>query len=495
MGAVYPLNHGDNIRLRINIYPQFINIYLQSIKFHPQTDRALGPHDRGLSHEAESPYEPFSFHKESYKVARMKILLIGSGGREHALGRKICADDPRVELHSAPGNPGLAELGPCHATVRAGDVAGLVALADHLQPDLVLVGPEEPLTLGLADRLRDRAIPVFGPSQIGAQLEASKSFAKQVMVASGVPTGRYERFDDLGAAMAALPNWPAQLVVKADGLAAGKGVVVCDNHGQAQDALYDLAALGQPLLLEERLEGPEISLFALVHGDLVVPLTTAQDHKRVGEGDTGPNTGGMGAYSPGILPNTLDQDALIAATVRPIAQEMSKRGTPFSGVLFVGLMLTTSGPKVLEYNVRFGDPECQVLMARLKSPLIPLIQSVLKAAPSPEGDAPENANPFQIEWHDQAAMTVVLAAAGYPGPYEKGAKIDLPTSIPEQSHVIHAGTKRVNDILQTNGGRVINAVGLGQDLEAARDQAYALAKTIHWDGRFFRNDIGWRAIK
>ena len=411
----------------------------------------------------------------------MRILLIGSGGREHALGRKIYLDDSTVELHSAPGNPGLAELGPCHA-VSAGDVEGLVALADSLAPDLILVGPEEPLTKGLADRLNEMDVPVFGPSQIGAQLEASKFFAKDVMIAAGVPTGRFERFETVGEAMAALQDWPQRVVVKADGLAAGKGVVVCESHEEAQDALYDLASLGQPLLLEEMLEGPEISLFALVHGEAIVPLTTAQDHKRVGEGDTGPNTGGMGAYSPGVLPAGLTEQGLIDLSVRPIAAEMVRRGEPFSGVLFVGLMLTPDGPKVLEYNVRFGDPECQVLMTRMKSPLLPIIQGVLS------GKMPD------VERYDEAAMAVVLAAEGYPGPHEKGRSINVPETLPEGSHVIHAGTRLSDSTLETNGGRVINAVAAGSDLQTARDRAYDLAEQIKWEGRFYRTDIGWRAL-
>jgi len=411
----------------------------------------------------------------------MRILLIGSGGREHALGRKLKLDDPGLDLHSAPGNPGLAELGACHG-VGAGDVAGLVALAQELKPDLVLVGPEDPLTKGLADQLQAKRIAVFGPDQYGAQLEASKAFAKEIMAEAGVPTGRYDRFETADQARAALANWPSQVVVKADGLAAGKGVVVCQTHAEALAAIENLASLNQPLLLEEFLEGPEISLFALVKGAQVVPLTTAQDHKRVGEGDTGPNTGGMGAYSPGVLPDGLDEAGLIDLSVTPIAQAMAARGKPFTGVLFVGLMLTAAGPRVLEYNVRFGDPECQVLMTRLKSPLAPILQYLL---------AGEVCTP---EWHGAAAMTVVLAAEGYPGAYKKGDPIQTPAVLPAQTHLIHAGTKLEDGQLQTNGGRVINAVGQGVGLQEARDAAYALAEQVTWPGRFYRNDIGWRAL-
>lgn len=411
----------------------------------------------------------------------MRILLIGSGGREHALGRKLKRDDPNLDLHSAPGNPGLAELGICHE-VGAGDVAGLVALAEDLTPDLVLVGPEDPLTKGLADQLQAKSIAVFGPDQYGAQLEASKAFAKEIMAEAGVPTGRYDRFETADEARAALTGWPSQVVVKADGLAAGKGVVVCQTQEEALAAIDELEPLGQPLLLEEFLEGPEISLFALVQGEQVVPLTTAQDHKRVGEGDTGPNTGGMGAYSPGVLPEGLSEAALIDLSVTPIAKTMAARGKPFTGVLFVGLMLTADGPKVLEYNVRFGDPECQVLMTRLKSPLAPMLQDLLAGKVS----APE--------WHEAAAMTVVLAAEGYPGAYRKGDLIQIPTTLPPQTHLIHAGTKLSNGELQTNGGRVVNAVGQGPTLQDARDAAYTLAEQITWRGRFYRNDIGWRAL-
>ncbi len=410
----------------------------------------------------------------------MQILLIGSGGREHALGRKIMADAPETELHSAPGNAGLAALGACHG-VEAGDVAGLVALAMALQPDLVLVGPEEPLTRGLVDALRARSIAVFGPDQIGAQLEASKSFAKMVMAEAGVPTGRFQRFEQSADAQAALEDWPEQVVIKADGLAAGKGVIVCDSRAEARAAVAALAPLNQALLIEERLQGFELSLFALVKGEAVVPLTTAKDHKRVGEGDTGPNTGGMGAYSPAAAPSDWTLDGLIDLTVRPIARAMVARGTPFCGVLFVGLMLTPAGPRVLEYNVRFGDPECQVLMARLKSPLIPLIQALM------DGTIP------QVSWHNRAALTVVLAAAGYPGAYELGQPIDLPAQIPSQSHLIHAGTQFQDGQLTTAGGRVLNAVGQGPTLSAARAAAYALVDQVKWTGRFYRRDIGRQA--
>ena len=411
----------------------------------------------------------------------MRIFLIGGGGREHALGRKIISDSPATDLHCAPGNPGLAELGTCH-DVAVEDLNGLVALAAALQPDLVLIGPEGPLTKGIVNALDAISIPAFGPDQVTAQLEASKSFAKEVMVESGVPTARFQRFDDSRQASAALANWPETLVVKADGLAAGKGVFVCDTKEEAQAGIEACADLNQPVLIEERFSGPEISLFALVKGTVVVPLTTAQDHKRVGENDMGPNTGGMGAYSPGILPENLTIDHLIDLTIRPIAETLVARGTPFCGVLFAGLMLTADGPKVLEYNVRFGDPECQVLMARLKSPLIPLIRALMK-----------DLNP-KVEWHDQAAMAVVLAAKGYPSAYAKGDVINLPAQIPDQSHLIHAGTQQKGDKLLTAGGRVMNAVGYGATLHEARDKAYTLTDQIHWNGQFFRRDIGWQVI-
>ena len=402
----------------------------------------------------------------------MKILLIGSGGREHALGLKLIQDDPSLELHSAPGNPGLAKLGPCH-DIGAEDVVGLLALAEDLKPDFTLIGPEAPLTLGLADELSARGMAVFGPSAAAAQLEASKSFAKEAMNASGIPTAKYEKFEGAEGALAALNAWPQGVVVKADGLAAGKGVVVCGGHGEAREAIEELSQLNQPLILEELMEGPEVSLFALVFGEKVIPLTTAQDHKRVGEGDTGLNTGGMGAYSPAPLPEGLDTESLCDLSVRPLAKEMVRRGTPFNGVMFVGLMLTEQGPKVLEYNVRFGDPECQVLMKRLKSPLLPLLKG--------EGEA---------QWHNTAAMTVVLAAEGYPGVYEKGRAI----SAPDTDDLIHAGTKLSDGQLVTSGGRVMNAVGSGATLQNARDAAYALAEQVSWDGMFYRRDIGWRAL-
>lgn len=412
----------------------------------------------------------------------MRILLIGSGGREHALGRKIKLDDPKTELHCAPGNPGLADLGQCHL-IESGNVEGLLDLACSLQPDLVLVGPEDPLTRGLANLLEENKIRVFGPDQTGAKLEASKSFAKGIMAEAGVPTGAFERFDNVDDAKNALKSWPQRVVIKADGLAAGKGVIVCETHEEAMNGLDELSSLDQPLIIEEMLEGPEISLFALVNGEQIIPLTTAQDHKRVGEGDVGPNTGGMGAYSPGVLSGGLTEEELVDIGVRPIAKTMCNRGTPFCGVLFVGFMLTPNGPKVLEYNVRFGDPECQVLMARMKSPLLPIINGLLSG---------ETISPV---WDDCAAMTVVLASAGYPGAYEKGELIELPDTIPSGAHLVHAGTALEDGMLVTSGGRVINAVGVGETLQDARAAVYELAKKVKWSGKFFRSDIGWQALK
>lgn len=411
----------------------------------------------------------------------MRILLIGSGGREHALGRKLKLDDPTLDLHAAPGNPGLAELGTCH-DIGVNQISALVALAQSLAIDLVIVGPEEPLTLGLCDALDAAGIAAFGPRKDAAQLEASKAFAKDAMNASGVPTAKAALYQTAEEALSALQDWPSALVVKADGLAAGKGVVVCANHEEAKAAIKGLSGLNQPLLIEEFLEGPEISFFALVQGRTVTPLITAQDHKRVGEGDTGPNTGGMGAYSPGILPDDLSVERLSVLSAQPIADHMVDQGMPFSGVLFVGLMLTPDGPKVLEYNVRFGDPECQVLMARLTSPLLTLLQAVM---------AGQTATPT---WSDEAALTVVLAAEGYPGGVEKGRPIDLPKADLSGAHLIHAGTKLENGQLTTNGGRVMCAVGQGADLQEAKTAAYELAEATTWQGRFFRRDIGWRAL-
>ena len=402
----------------------------------------------------------------------MRMLLIGGGGREHALGLKFTQDDPLLELHSAPGNPGLAALGPCH-DVAVDDLEGLVNLCRRMAPDWVIIGPEVPLTLGLVDRLKAQGAAVFGPSQAAAQLEASKSFAKEIMAAANVPTAAYARFETAEAALKALPDWPPAVVVKVDGLAAGKGVVVCEDQAQAIAAIAALKAYGQPLILEEVLHGTEISLFAVVNARAVTPLTTAQDHKRVGEGDTGANTGGMGAYSPAPLPAGLTTESLCDLTVRPIADAMAAQGMAFYGVLFVGLMLTDDGPKVLEYNVRFGDPEGQVLLARLQSDLLAVLTQ--QSAP---------------KWHAGAAMSVVLAAQGYPGAYATGQ----PITAPKSAHLLHAGTKLVDGQLVTNGGRVMNAVGTGDTLAEARAAAYGLAEQVSYEGRFYRKDIGWRAL-
>jgi phosphoribosylamine---glycine ligase len=398
--------------------------------------------------------------------------VVGSGGREHALAWKL-AQSPRLEaLHAAPGNPGIARLGQCHP-VRAADSEGLLALCRELEIDLVVVGPEAPLVTGLADTLRHAGVAVFGPNRAAARIEGSKSFAKDVLEAAGVPT----------AARLAVARPPC--VVKADGLAAGKGVFVCRTEEELDRGLRAAAALGNEVLIEELIEGEEMSLFVLTDGYDLVPLAPAQDFKRVGDGDTGPNTGGMGAYSPVPGVGDPEVDELVETVHRPVLAELARRGSPFSGLLYAGLMLTDERPRVLEFNCRFGDPETQAILPRLEGDLLEALTGAALGALESELTA-----------GDSAAVTVVLAAGEYPERGDSGTPIEgIEEAEAAGAVVFHAGTARRGNTFVTNGGRILNVTATGSDLPAAREAAYGAAERISFAGKRFRSDIGLAAAE
>jgi phosphoribosylamine--glycine ligase len=420
----------------------------------------------------------------------MNVLLLGSGGREHALAWKL-AQSPRLDkLFAAPGNPGIAK----HARLVAIDPADHRATVDFCLKnsiELIVIGPEAPLVDGLADNLRTMGFCVFGPNKAPAQLEGSKGFTKDLCSRYGIPTARYARASDKLAAEAALEDFPLPVVIKADGLAAGKGVIIASTPAEAQSALDEMfeggfGAAGTAVVIEEFLEGEEASFFALTDGTAILTFGSAQDHKRVGDGDTGPNTGGMGAYSPASILTPQIQSRAMAEIVEPTIRAMAERGTPYSGILYAGLMLTRDGPKLIEYNVRFGDPECQVLMMRLKSDLLELMYATARGRLA-EAEAPRFTNDI--------ALTVVMAAAGYPGTTEKGAAIGgLEAAASGGAEVFHAGTAMADGALIANRGRVLSVTARGASVAEARDAAYAAVDRIDFPGGFCRRDIGCREV-
>lgn len=422
----------------------------------------------------------------------MKVLVVGGGGREHALCWAIAASPLLTRLWCAPGNAGIAEVAECVA-IGAEDIPALVAFARDRAVDLVVCGPEAPLTLGLADACAAAGLRCFGPSAAAARLEGSKAFTREVADAARAPGARWARFNDPAAARAHVRAQGAPIVVKADGLAAGKGVVVAATVEEAEAAIADImesrvhGAAGATVLVEECLVGQEVSFFALCDGTHAIPLGAAQDHKRVGDGDTGPNTGGMGAYSPPPVFTDALRDEAMARIVTPVLAEMARRGTPFRGVLFVGLMMTADGPRLIEFNVRFGDPECQALMVRLRSDLLP---ALLAACDGELGN-------FDLRWEPAHSLVVVMAAQGYPGAYARGTEIrgiERAAQTPGVQ-VFHAGTARREDgALVAAGGRVLGIAATGATLAEARDAAYAAVDVIDWPGGFCRRDIGWRAL-
>ena len=416
----------------------------------------------------------------------MRVLVVGAGGREHALVSVISASPLCLEVHAAPGNPGIALVGKCHP-VKVDDIAGQVALARSLAVDLVVVGPEVPLVLGLADELRAAGIRVFGPSAAAAHVEGSKAFTKELLEAAGVDTATAFTVTTLDEARDAIAKIGGRCVVKADGLAAGKGVVICDDAAEAAQAAQELlgGALGEAgttLVIEERMEGPELSVLALCHGEAAVPLPSARDYKRIGEGGTGPNTGGMGAISP--APGVSDEEAqqIVETVHKPILRELVRRGIPFSGCLYAGLMLTATGPRVLEFNVRFGDPETEAVLPRLGEDLLPFLMACA------DGTLQDG----RLRTIPGAAVAVVLASRGYPASSESGTPINGVSEAGSQRDVavFHAGTAIVDGRLVTAGGRVLAVTARGADGAAAQAAAYAAAAKIAFDGMQLRRDIG-----
>ena len=424
----------------------------------------------------------------------MRVLVVGSGGREHALVWALSGSPLCEALHCAPGNAGIAEEDRVVCVpVGAEDIDGLVAYAREQAIDFVVVGPEAPLVAGLVDRLGEAGIKAFGPSAAAAALEGSKAFMKDLCRRHGIPTAAYGRFSDADAAKEYVREQGAPIVVKADGLAAGKGVTVCESVAQAEAAIdaamveQAFGAAGSELVIEEFLEGEEASVFALVDGETALPMVAAQDHKQVGEGDQGPNTGGMGAYSPTPALDEAGLEEIMGTIIRPTVAGMSAEGRPYKGVLFAGLMLGPKGPKLLEYNVRFGDPECQVLMMRLKSDLLPALLACADGV----------LESFDLRWYEEPALVVVMAAKGYPGAYDKGSRIaglQAAGALPDVK-IFHAGTKRgAEGDLQANGGRVLGVAAMGGDIAAARERAYQAVELIDWPEGFCRRDIAWRAL-
>jgi phosphoribosylamine--glycine ligase len=421
----------------------------------------------------------------------MNILILGSGGREHALAWKIAASPLTGKLYCAPGNAGIAREAACVALDIA-DHAAVVAFCRKQAIGLVVVGPEAPLCAGIVNDLEAAGIKAFGPSKDAARLEGSKGFTKDLCRNNGIPTAAYERFSAIEPAKAYLRARGAPIVIKADGLAAGKGVVVAQTLAEAEDALDmmfggGLGEAGGEVVIEEFLEGEEASFFALCDGETALALTTAQDHKRAYDGDKGPNTGGMGAYSP--APNI--DDAMAARIMReiisPTLKAMRALGSPYKGVLYAGLMITASGPKLIEYNARFGDPETQVLMLRLKSDLVPALLA------SHDGMLKN----FDLRWYDEPALTVVMAAKGYPGAYKRGSVIEGLDAAREVTgvEIFHAGTKAEGGKILANGGRVLNVSAIGATVREAQARAYEAISRIHWPDGFYRHDIGWRAVE
>lgn len=419
----------------------------------------------------------------------LNVLLIGSGGREHALAWAISASPLLGKFTCAPGNPGIAQYATCVA-LDVTDHPAVIAFCRAQKVDFVVVGPEAPLVAGIADDLKAAGIKVFGPSKAAAQLEGSKGFTKDFCAEFDIPTGAYGRFTDKAAAIAYAKAKGAPIVIKADGLAAGKGVTVAMTLTEALAAIDDVFA-GQfgaaECVIEEFLDGEEASFFALCDGTHAVALAAAQDHKRVGDGDTGPNTGGMGAYSPAPVVTDAMAERVMEEIIRPTVAGMAKRGTPFKGVLFAGLMIGTDGPRLIEYNVRFGDPECQVLVLRLKDDLLTLLLA----------SADGTLDKVSVRWRNDTALSVVMATNGYPGAYGKGSEIGNLDRAGEGDDVeiFHAGTALKDGKLIANGGRVLNVSALGKDAAQAQQRAYQAVDLVDWPGGFCRRDIGWRAIQ
>ncbi len=424
----------------------------------------------------------------------MRILLVGSGGREHALAWKLIQSPKCDKLFCAPGNAGISQIAEC-VDIPSEDIESLTQFAKNEGIDLVVIGPEAPLVLGLADRMRAAGIKAFGPSGKAAELEGSKGFMKDIVSKYNISTAKYGRFTDINEATKFIKNTGVPIVVKTDGLAAGKGVIICETEQEAIKAASNMLSgssfgeAGKEIVIEEFLDGEEISYFTISDGKTILPLTSAQDHKRVGEGDTGPNTGGMGAYSPAHFITPQLEKQIINEIIQPTIDGMAKEGIPYTGVLFAGLMVKNNKAKLLEFNVRFGDPECQEIMMRLDSDLV----DILEASTDEKLDKIAQT----VKWKDEVALCVVMAANGYPGSYVKNTPI---YNIEEAEKidnvcVFHAGTAyNDNKEIISIGGRVLGVTALGKDFAQAKEKAYDAVKKIKWDEGFYRRDIGWRAI-
>jgi phosphoribosylamine---glycine ligase len=422
----------------------------------------------------------------------MKILVIGSGGREHALIWKLSQSSEVDKIYCAPGSAGIADFAEL-VTIAPQQIEKLVGFAAERKIDLTVVGPELPLTLGISDLFESRGLKIFGPNRDAAQLEGSKAFAKKIMTENSIPTAAAGIFSDAQAARRYLDQNPAPYVVKADGLAAGKGVLICANREEAQSAIDEIMVAkafgqaGEKVVIEEFLDGEEASFMVLTDGDHVLPLPSSQDHKRIFDNDQGPNTGGMGAYSPAPVVTQTVEDRVLREVVTPLMAGLKRQGIVYRGVIYVGLMLTNTGPKVLEFNARFGDPECQVIMMRLKSDLVPLLQATVNGT----------LRTVRPEWYPDPGVCVVLSAGGYPGSYETGKEIRGLEKLRDwrEGFVFHAGTSKESGRWQTSGGRVLGVTARGRDLAAAVQEVYRGVAAISWDGMHYRTDIGRRALK
>ena len=421
----------------------------------------------------------------------MKVLVVGSGGREHALCWAIAKSPKCGELYCAPGNAGTASVAR-NVDVDSEDLDGIIAFVKDNAIDFVVVGPEAPLVAGLVDRLDALGVKSFGPTAAGAELEGSKAFTKDLCAKYDIPTADYDRFDEPDAAKEYIRTHGAPIVVKADGLAAGKGVIICRNENEAYAAVDQIMIeeafghAGAEIVVEQFLEGEEASFFALVDGETALPMIGAQDHKRAYDGDEGPNTGGMGAYSPAPIIDAAMTERVMTEIIEPTIKGMAAEGRPYKGVLYAGLMIDDAGPKLIEYNARFGDPECQVMMMRLKSDVL---EALLACA---EGRLAET----KLEWRDEAAMLVVMAAKGYPGKYQKGTEIkglDAADAV-EGAVVFHAGTAAEGGRVVATGGRVLGVTAMGKDVKEAQTRAYRAVDALDWPEGFCRRDIGWQAI-
>lgn len=420
----------------------------------------------------------------------MKVLVVGSGGREHALCWKI-AQRPDTEVYVAPGNIGMVDVATL-VNIKVDDIAGLVDFAKAEGIDLTVVGPELPLTLGIVDAFQEAGLACFGPNKAAAKLEGSKAFSKELMKKYGIPTAAFDTFTDVDKAKAFVDEIGVPCVVKADGLAAGKGVIICMTREEADKAIEDMLtdhAFGDAsatIVIEEYMVGPEVSVLAFADGKSVLPMVSAQDHKRIFDGDKGPNTGGMGAYSPAPVYTEALSTEVNKTIIEPTIAAMAAEGTPFTGILYTGLMLTEKGPRVLEYNVRFGDPETQPIMVRMKSDIVALFQACV------DGKLDE----ATLEWHDEAAVCVIMASGGYPASSEKGVPIHgLDDIAAEEAIVFHSGTAEKDGEIVTNGGRVLGVTAKDATIKGAIDKAYAAVEKINFDHMQFRRDIGARALQ